>query len=58
MLQWIVDAESIEPARTASRELLKPNRRENLDFVFILFSFQDKEVVSWLVPEAEEPRKY
>jgi len=55
---WKVDVQSIELARTASRVFLKPNRREILDFVFILFSFQDKEVIVGLIPKAFSPRKY
>jgi hypothetical protein len=50
--------QSIELARTASRDFLKPNRREILDFVFILFSFQEKEVIVGLGPMAKDPRKY
>ena len=41
-LDWKVDAQSIELARAASRDFLKANRREILDFVFILFFFPGK----------------
>jgi hypothetical protein len=57
-LDWNVEVQSIELARTASRDFLKSNRREILDFVFILFSFQEKEVIVGLGPMAKDPRKY